>query len=241
MMHEYDSDKLADLFAQIERAWLDLGDRQVVRILSEQHPELSEELYEFFAELVLGSDESNDKFAKAEERVDDWLTNSAFEIAKAATIQSRSMMQTTSGASKEAKSEGGEATVLERDLGTCSQTGLAEGKSWIVCLKTRTKQTLPCLASKLTNVTTEYLVLVSRHPSIVPNDVKTCIAEEVRRAWGVPVKESFECLRHDPEIRRAASRAQPFTDDPKTFPELLDRTSLSPEQKAFWLQRAKTS
>jgi hypothetical protein len=106
-------------------------------------------------------------------------------------------------------------------------------------LKTRTNQKLECVASKLTHVTKEYLVLVSRYPNVVPWEAKCRIVEEVKKVWGVSTEESFACLEEEPQLARAASRSQPFRAGPATFYELLDRAALSEEQKKFWLRQGK--
>jgi hypothetical protein len=234
MTNENEFDQLAELFGQIERAWVDHRDRRVVQDLSERHPEFREELREFFADLVLGPDGPSEKIAKADERISQWLSTSGFEIASAALVRARSTPQTTRTTlpSKDPSHQGEASGSVdqEKPILYCP----LEQKNWLFFLRKRTKQSLPCLVSELTNVTTEYLILVSRHPNVVPINVKTRIAEEIERAWGVPVHESFECLSDNPNLVRAASRSEPFANNPKSFKELLDRTSLNDKQKDYW-------
>ena len=80
-----------------------------------------------------------------------------------------------------------------------------KGESWLMFLRKYTNQTVPNLARKLSNINTEYLVLVSRHPNVVPMSTKTKIAEEVEKAWGVPIRVSLVYLSEEPKLLRAAS------------------------------------
>jgi hypothetical protein len=235
MKQNINLDILAELCGRLERAWQDRQDRTLVYKLSDEFPEYREDLHEFFADLILGPDiPSNEKIARAEDRVAQWLGSSAFELAMAAATPSTTTTPATISAqvsNTESRSEelaSGEPPIPPREAAA----------SWLVFLRRRTKQNLPNLAHELNNVTTEYLVLVGRHPHLVPQSVKTKIAQDVERAWGVPVEESFSYLSQEPQWRRAASRARPFEREPKTFEELLDRAHLSNEQKALWLRYA---
>jgi len=228
-------DMLAELCGRLERAWQDRQDRTLVYKLSDEFPEYREDLHEFFADLILGPDiPSNEKIAQAEERVAQWLRSSAFESVTAAPAPATS---TTPGAASTQVSNA-QSQLDESTPGEQAEVPRAATASWLVFLRRRTKQNLTHLAQELNNVTTEYLVLVGRHPHVVPQSVKAKIAQDVERVWGVPVDESFSYLAHDPQLRRAASRARSFERDPETFEELLDRAHLSNEQKALWLRYA---
>jgi hypothetical protein len=240
MTHEMNIDKLSELFAEIERAWLDHGDGRVVRDLSERHPEFSDELREFFEDLILGPTETTEEIVKAEDRVSHWLSSTGFEIANAAARAARSHYGTTTGYSSSPSSIE-KQPLKEVDVSKKAGGAPLEQSSWVVFLRKRTRQTVPSIAGKLTNMTVEYLVLVSRHPDVVPDEVKTHIAEEVERAWGISVSESIQHLCENPKYLRAASRPGPFEDNPKNFDELLERAALTREQKSYWLGYPKES
>ncbi len=240
MTNEMNIDKLSELFAQIERAWLDHRDRRMVRDLSEKYPEFRDELCEFFEDLVLGPGTPTDEMAKAENRVSEWLSSTGLDIAAAAVTSARSSHGTTTaslGAPSSIEHESSKAAVEGSD----ARGSKVEHSNWLFFLRKRTKQTVPCIARALTNVTAEYLVLVSRHPDVVPVDVKTHIAQEVENNWGISVQESFQHLFRNPSLVRAASRSEPFKDNPKTFNEILDRAALTEEQKSYWLRYSKES
>lgn len=239
MSEQINLDMLTELFGQLERAWQDRQDRTLVYELSDQFPQYREHLYEFFEDLILGpAGHSNKKISQAEDRVAQWLRSAAFDLvvaAAAATPTSPTTQQTAFTQTAEGKPRQDEPAPHEKP----SEHGTTSA-SWLVFLRRRTKQKLPNLVQGLSNVTTEYLVLVGRHPQIVPQSVKARIAQDVEHAWGVPAEESFSYLAHEPQLRRAASRARPFERDPETFEELLDRANLSNEQKALWLQLASS-
>src|SRR5271166_6472657 len=76
---------LNDLLAQIDRAWMDHKDRAIVDRLSKEHPEFGEDLHDFFADLILGSDEQLDRDrSTAEDNVHAWVVRSGLDIARAA-------------------------------------------------------------------------------------------------------------------------------------------------------------
>jgi hypothetical protein len=106
-------------------------------------------------------------------------------------------------------------------------------------LRRRVGKKLPELAGSLPNMTTEFLVLVSRHPGLLPTQVKQKFAQFVEERWRIPTKECFAYLAGEPQVLRAASRSQPFENEPTSFQELLERANLSAEQKTFWLKLLK--
>ncbi len=235
MKLDSDRELLGQLFCEIERAWIDHRDRLLVYKLSERHPELRDQLYEFFEDLVLGpSYKVNRDIEVAEERVHQWLQSSGLDIAKAAAVQEWAMRVTSDPTSSSA------ATRLDEEIGVEKVvTGEGKTQTFLMFLRRRLRQTLPELAKSLPNVTTEFLVLVSRHPSLVPDQVKQTFAQLVEEHWRIPTKESFVYLAGEPRILRAASRSQPFENEPSSFQELLERANLKAEQKAFWLKLNK--
>jgi hypothetical protein len=236
MTQQINHDLLSKLFAQVERAWLDNHDDKLVYRLSEQYPEFRRQLHEFFEDMLI-EQEPTAEMIEAEDRVDQWLRSSGINIAITAAAQARSSPVTSDDASNETASMKQEPQKQPHGKSTSTQTAA----NWLVFLRERTKQTLPNLTRPLQHVSTEYLVLLSRHPNIVPQKAKAQIAEDIERIWGVPVNESFHYLSQAPSVLRAASRSRPFEKEPQTFEELLDRSALTPEQKAFWRQYSSSS
>lgn len=235
MKFDSDRDLLANLLGQIERAWIDRHDRMLVYKLSEKHPEFRDELYEFFEDLILGpSDDVKKGIEEAEERVDQWLQSSGLDIAKAAAMQEWGKRVTSGSTSSAAATSLDNETAVEKVL-------MGEGKTqtFLMFLRRRLGQKLPELAKSLPHVTTEFLVLVSRHPTLVPEQAKQAFAQFVEECWRIPVKETFVYLAGEPRILRAASRSEPFGNEPSSFQELLERANLNAEQKMFWLKLTK--
>lgn len=252
MKDQMNVDRLGELFAEIEQAWLDHGDRTIVYRLSEQHPEFRELLYEFFEDLVLGPAESPDSanFAEAEDRVQQWLESTGFDIARQAATQSGTTPTTNIDTkrvvlSEEAKAGGldtnqeGKNDLHQERSGEVKLHGESQTTNLISFLRERTKLKIPMIAASLKNVTTEYLALISRYPNIVPALVKKTLAVNIEQVWGIPLNDSIHYLSVEPSVVRAASRSRPFSPEPRTFEELLDRSELSQEQRLYWVHLRK--
>lgn len=235
MSKEMDSEKLWELFAEIERGWIDKHDRMVVEDLCEKYPEFCDELQDFFADIVLEPSAASEEIREVERQTSEWLASTGLEIAKSAQSAARSNASTTK--ITRATESGTEGSPFGVCRGRHSTRGAeAHGKTWVAFLRARTNHDLQCVAQRLANVTLQYLVLVGRHPNVVPIGVKRRIVEEVEKEWGVPAEDSYSCLAQDPRLLRAASRTRPFEDDPKTFADLLERAALTNDQKQFWMR-----
>jgi hypothetical protein len=224
-----DRDVLESMLIQIERAWFDRGDRGEVERLIAEHPELAEELHEFSQ--LLEPDEIGmvePRLAKAEESLHDWLLNDGIvEALSAAAAARREPTATTvsdpAGDGRE-KSDNPNRTV--------------NTESWMTILHHRTGCQRTEIASRLPNVTLEFLSLVSRHPDLIPYPVKATLAESVQKCFGVPAEESLDCLSDAPLLmKRAASRRAPVERAPVSFDEILDRAEFDDSVRAFWLGR----
>lgn len=223
------------LFAEIERAWMDRRDRAIVYKLAELHPDLRDELYEFYEDLVLGaSDASSGDAAAVDARVADWLRTTGVGIARAAAAaaQARATTTATPGSLSEANHQ------VHSTDGSPKATAAESPRKdepWLAFLKRRTGDNLPSLAKGLTNATAEFVVLVSRHPGVVPLGVKRELARQTEDRWGISANDSLTCLANAPRLIRAASRSTPFERDPATFDELLNQSGLTSAQKQAWL------
>lgn len=227
------NDILRDLLAEIDRAWRDKKDRTIVDRLSRDYPEFQDELYEFFSDLVLGPEQQlSNKQSDAEDDVHRWILATGLDVAR--TTRCSILSAPTSSA----HNSPGSATLQGPDSNresTDLKTPAGVPHTWIAFLRTRTKLRLPDLAMALPHATTEYLVLVSRHPAVVPSTVKEQLAQYTQERFGIPRQDSLQCLSEAPRLLRAASRSKPFDSDPVSFADLLDRAALNPADKNFWL------
>ena len=230
MTGESNHELLNNLCSQIERAWVDDHNRLLVYELGQKYPEFRDELYEFFEDLVLGPGTATIEIEEAEDRVDQWLQASSLEILRTAAAKEWAMRVTT-GATSSAVSDDNETTVTKEKV-----AGTNENENFQLFLRRRLHQKLVDLVVSWPNVTTEYLVLISRHTALVPERVKETIARYVEERWQIPIRESLNYLDAEQTVLRAASRKQPFEKDPADFQELLERAGLSAEQKSFWLK-----
>jgi hypothetical protein len=229
-----DIDILGRLFAEIERAWVDDKDHAAVYRLSREYPQFRDELHEFFGDLILGPEGNpGSDVRRAEDNVHRWILASGLNIAKA--VRS-SALRTTTAVSLETKQPPETAAA---DAAPAIERTPESGDTWVAFLRRHTHLKLPQVAAGLPHVTTEYLVLVSRHPVVVPASVKKELAGYTEEKFGIRRQDSLQCLTGERSFRRAASRSHPFDREPATFKELLDRAALDPDQKAFWLNCAE--
>lgn len=222
------------LFSEIEQGWRRGRDRTLVYRLAEKHPDLRGELYEFFEDLVLSDlGDVASETREAEESVARWIQSSGVDLAIAAAKNERprtTTRQVNPVIPRDLiESDSGQTTPIELERTQRSDD------TWVSLLRRRIKRSLPDLARALPNVNVEYLVLVSRHPDIVPIAVCKALATFVEDRWRVPADESLQCLSSGRIAVRAASRSRPFGKEPSTFDELLTRSAMTSEQKTFWL------
>jgi hypothetical protein len=228
-----DNDILERLLAEIDRAWTDNKDRGIVYRLSREYPQFEDELHEFFRDLIFGlEEEADDDVRRAEESVHRWIMTTGLDVAHT-TRGTVSTPPTTTDHSDALRGTGFSEGATE------VKKSSASGDTWVAFLRRETKLRLPELAAALPHVTTEYLVLVSRHPTIVPSSVKEELAASTERRFGVSKQDSLRYLSDSPRLMRAASRPRPFENDPSTFNDLLDRSALGLAERAFWLNRAE--
>jgi hypothetical protein len=236
MKEQLTSELVESLFAEIERAWMDRRDRTIVYKLADLHPDFRDELYEFYEDLVLGaSDVSPDDSGTADARVADWLRTTGFSIARAAAAEAQARASTTVAPGSLSEADAQAPRSDSSPKATPADSSPKKDEPWLAFVKRRTGQGLPGLAQSLTNATPEFVVLVSRHPRIVPPGVKRELARQVEEVWGVSAHESLTCLESEPRLIRAASRRTAFEQEPSTFDELLNRSHLTNAQKQAWL------
>jgi hypothetical protein len=232
-----DTALLNKLLGDVEEGWRDRRDRNVAYRLAETHPDYREELLEFFDDLVLGPETPvSADVREAESRVSDWIQSNGIVLGVAAAARSReggSTTKTTPSVTPLQPVENTDATTSSTPKAT------PEATTWVLFLKRRLNRRVPELAAVLPHVSTEYLVLASRHPNLLPDTVRKTLAAYVEDSWHVSVAESMLYLEGQPKLSRAASRTTPFESEPASFQELLDRAALTPEQKAFWLDHSE--
>ena len=195
---------LSELCAEIERAWTDRRDFSLVGRYAASHPELAEELYDFFSVLVPSY--RNDAIPE--------------DVARDAARQTRDFL---------------ERDGFERAAEAARQT--REPWPFIKFLRERSQAEPKEIARRIGRVSWEFLVMVSRHPPLVPKSVASELVSRVAAAWKIPLEECRARFEASGPVPRAASRKQPYLPGPATFAELLERSSLGEEDRSYWLRR----
>jgi hypothetical protein len=114
----------------------------------------------------------------AEDNVHQWILASGLNIAKAE--RSNALRATTAvslGMKHQLETAAPGAPDIEKPPGS--------GETWVAFLRRHTHLKVPQLAAALPHVTTEYLVLVSRHPAVVPSERQ----KRARRVHGEKVRD----------------------------------------------------
>lgn len=226
-------DLLQQLLEQIERAWFDRRDRNVVTELTRKHPEFQAELQEFFEDLSVEpetAENADPEIIEAEGRVYEWLQSRGIDEALA--VASALRQQTTSTCESNPSTP---VAGRHEQRSPDQKSGERSPETWLMFLRRRIGRKVTEIAALLPNVNLEFLSLVSRYLSIIPDRVKITLAQSVQERFGLPAEQSLECLfAPTPLAKRGASRRLPSDRDPTSFEEVLERAALSPTEKDFW-------
>lgn len=196
-----------ELCAEIERSWVDRRDREVIDRVVARHPEHAAELYDFFTSLVLGSRE----------------VVVPAEPAREAASRTRAWL---------------EAEGFDR-AAAAARRARGEIKPFVKFLQESCAASLKAIVDRLgEGVTSELLVMASRYPSLVPGAVAKELAARIEKAWKIPAAACLASLEASGLVPALASRERPYPREtkPNSFEELLKRSSLKAEERAYWLE-----
>lgn len=97
----------------------------------------------------------------------------------------------------------------------------------------------PIDIAKALNLPIPFLSNISRCSKVVPRSWQLEMAKRVEQSLRIDTKETLHCLEQQFQYNMAASRDEPYKkDDNISYKTILDRSSLSPEEKQFWLSLA---
>jgi len=229
-----DLNLLEHLCGEIESAWRERKDRALVQKLSIAHPDLRDELYDFFEALVFGSRQRSAKEAAAEGRIEMWLREVGVAAALAAASEEPPITTTE---------------VREPVTGTPAPDAAPKDvnaevdppRNWVLFLRTATGKNVGEIAADLPHASGEFLTLVGRYPGVVPGSVKRELAARLRERFDIDEAEVHARLSETQGMLRAASRDRPFSAAPATFLELLSRSALSGDQQNYWRRLANVT
>ncbi len=207
MSHD-NPDLLDRLTEELEQAWNDRRDHELVDRLAAEHPALAFHLYEFFADVVeagLDADRPRPEYIAADERAKAWLEREGFKkVADAFQVI---------GATPSPPST----------------------PSFLKLLRDITKKRTPELANAL-DVPGDFLVGASENPKVLPQATRLEFARRAHQKLGVDQQRSLVALTGGvTRYQTAASRPKAYSSSSITYTDLVNHSALTDDQKLYWL------
>lgn len=204
---------LTSLFADIEHAWEERGDTELVEKLAEEYPQYADDLFAFFDAILSDDDELPAGAGAAAVRDTlEWLKEEhAAARAERATAPSAAM----------------------------NASGPSPPQDLLGLLCSETNKAPRAIAAKMEDTTVELLLRFSAYPQLVPAGARRAVALRAQRGLAVDpekVRRKFEDPAH---FAMAASRTGAYGAAPATYEELLEGAALSPDLRARWLAFAR--
>lgn len=200
---------LNSLFAQIEHAWEEHSDTELVEKLADQYPEYAEDLFAFFSAILSGDDELP-------------------AGAGAAAVRDTMAWLEEEHASARAERVGAPAPAL-------GASGPSPPQDLLSFLCSETGKPPLVVINGMEDTTSELLDLFSRYPHLVPIGARRAVAVRAQRAHGVdPVRVRRKFDEAAP-LAMAASRTGAYGAVPASYEKLLDRAALPADLRARWL------
>ena len=214
-------DRLFVLMEEIEGAWITRRDNTLVHALAAQHPDLAEELYLFFADVVGASEALGDKperLGAIAQRFAKWVEDEGFALAAGARSSSTESTQPSP------------SPLLQ------PTTPVPKAKSFLGILKDLTGAGADKLAAAL-DISPDFLADLSTHVAVLSTRARLELAKRAHKALGIDESLLMASLEATStyQIQRAASRDNAYTRPSLTYDELVNRSRLDPERKRFWL------
>jgi len=211
---------LEALCAEIEIAWKDEGDDGRVDELAAAHPDLSEELYEFLADLIevelsdAGDDQGDDGFSTF---VKNWLEGGGYKTAQSF-----------------ARQEALKTTLSSPSTPDTPPSAPGQILPFVGLLRTKTGLATRDIAKRMgqDEVSVELLTLVSRFPQVVPAPVCKELVQRVV-PLGVNEQEAYNSFV-TPTSQIAALRDSEFPNEEMSFELLLERSNLRAKARRYW-------
>lgn len=204
---------LTSLFAQIEHAWKERGDTQLVEKLADRHPQHAQDLFAFFDAILSDEDDLPAGAGAAAVRgTHEWLKE------ELATVRAEGTSPRSSVASASGPSPPGDLLQF-----LCVETGKSPA----------------AVVSGMDDTTMELMVMFSQYPTLVPDGARQVFALKAQRGHGVDPRRTRRKFEDAPPLARAASRTGVYDTPPGSYEELLDRAALPSDLRARWLAFAE--
>lgn len=215
---------LETLLEQVAAAWEMNRDYEVVQDLAEDYPEHKDQLYDFLDLLVeaeLIGPPSEEEIRQIKRTVRERLKERGIELPDDEDEAEESDDPPPRLPLVPNPAIPGEATSF------LDYAVLESGKP-------------PSEVEKVLEVDASFLDDVNTYPNIVPLPVREDIIHRAVAALGLDEEHSRYMLTEvDPRYSMAASRDEAYDEETPTFEEIVDRSLMSDEQKAYWKASAK--
>jgi hypothetical protein len=221
---------LAGLTTDLERAWLEKADPDLVDRLAAEYPALAEDLYDFFAMVVEATEipsAERPELTESDDKARAWYEREGRSRLAAAYQELRQTAgQVTPGVTSSAG-----ATPLRR---------VAEGGAigFLGTLKTLIGENLDEIAVRL-DVPRIFLYSVSVHPQVVPTGAREELARRAELTGKVSWSDALMLFETSQVQRRvAASRDGPYTASPPSYVDIVNESEMNDADRKFWLSFA---
>lgn len=228
-----------ELFAEVEVAWIDRRDATVVDRLAAEHPDLAEELYDWFADLFSAERperrlplEVEDALGESLER---WFEEHGRGIAREAAAAARGDRTPPTDPTLPVAASGETLPQASTEDEATSTSELP----FLSLLEEQTGLDADEIAEAIGDCSAAFLMLTERYPALYPPRVRAELAARAERLWNVAAAVCLRCFEHRPQLRLAASRKKGYSGPPRNFDELLRRADLTLPQHRYWAELAK--
>lgn len=218
------------LTEKIERAWNERRDYEIVHRLADEHPELANELYEFFADVFEADDQIDrprPERAEMDAAVLAWLREEGYTLAAAHFDPAESESKTT----PISLSQGGGDSA--------SNPPAMPGESFVGYLRRTTGESVEKLAADI-DITPEFLIGLSDNGVIVPPRAGTEVCRRVMRVHRLDAKTLISTLAQSGRtpMAKAASRQRAYESKKLTYADVVRWSSMDDIRQRFWLDLA---
>lgn len=222
-------DRLFMLCDRIERGWSLRRDPDVVHLLAAENPDLAEDLYEFFADLIDsedGDDALPEAVAETGRRVKEWLDAEGYEMMRRTARESYGSDSSTPPAP---------VTPIAATAPAASEETKESGPGYMGYLQECTGLE-PNEVIKVLEVPPDVYMFVRRDPEGTPAPVKDELAERAAARGKADRAKARECL--DRKLPKAAHRKTPYAGKCGGFSEMVRASRMSEKEKQYWLSLA---
>lgn len=219
-------DKFFGLCDRIERAWSLRRDPDIVHQLAAENPDMAEDLYEFFADLIDSEDRYEappEALEYTERRIKQWLDSDGHAMMERMARESGGSTSTASPPTPTVGSGDKLEALKELGLGYLGYLQECTGLE-------------PDELFRVLEVPKEVYIFVQKDPDGTPGPVKDELAQRAARRSKADRETARKCL--DLKLPKAAHRRTPYSAKPKRFSQAIRASKMSEKEKQYWLSLA---